>query len=221
MNAKTGGIWAVVPVKPFTLAKQRLAGAFTPLFRQELAQAMLCDVLAALREARVLAGFAVITADPQAGRLARDRGGHWLIEREVRGLNAAATEAAAVLAAEGCTAVLVLPGDLPAVTATEIDGFIASHGPGRAVSLIPAEDRQGTNGLLVTPPAALDFAFGPGSFARHREGARALGIVPQLHEPERFPGFARDIDTPQAVRRLRGLPPSSSTGRLLASVRCS
>lgn len=221
MNAKTGGVWAVVPVKPFGLAKQRLAGAFTPFFRQELARAMLCDVLAALSEARALAGFAVITADPQAGRLARDYGGRWLIEREVLGLNAAATEAAAVLDAEGCAAVLVLPGDLPAVTAAEVDGFVAGHGSGRAVSLIPAEDGQGTNGLLVTPPAALNFAFGPGSFARHRAGAQTLGIVPQLHEPERFPGFARDIDTPQAVRRLKGLPPSSCTGRLLASVHCS
>ncbi|WP_018389509.1 2-phospho-L-lactate guanylyltransferase [Ancylobacter sp. FA202] len=221
MNAKTGGIWAVVPVKPFGLAKQRLAATFTPLFRQELAQAMLCDVLAALRQARSLAGFAVITADPQAGRLARDYGGRWLIEGEVRGLNAAATEAAAVLGAERCAAVLVLPGDLPALTAGEIDGFVAGHGPGRAVSLIPAEDRQGTNGLIVAPPATLDFAFGPGSFTRHRDCAQGLGIVPQLHEPERFPGFARDIDTPQAVQRLTGLPPSSRTGRLLASVHCS
>lgn len=221
MTPARGGIWAVVPMKEFFLAKQRLAGAFTPIFRQELVRAMLCDVLAALRAARGLAGFAVITADPDAGRLAQDYGGRWLVEREVRGLNAAASEAAAVLGAEGCAALLVLPGDLPAVTAAEIDALVSSHGPGRAASLIAAQDGDGTNALLLSPPQVMDFAFGPGSFARHRAGAEALGIVPQLHEPARFPGFARDIDTPDEVRRLRDLRPGSHTARLLASGHCS
>ncbi|SCW54994.1 2-phospho-L-lactate guanylyltransferase [Ancylobacter rudongensis] len=221
MNAKTGGIWAVVPVKPFGLAKQRLASAFTPIFRQELVRAMLCDVLAALREARGLAGFAVITADPQAGRLARDRGGRWLIESEVRGLNPAASEAAARFGAEGAAGLLVLPGDLPAVTAGEIDALISSHGSGRAASLIASQDGDGTNALLLSPPQAMGFAFGPGSFARHQAGAEALGIVPQVHESARFPGFARDIDTPDEVRRLTDLRPGSHTARLLASGHCS
>ena len=221
MSGARGGIWAVVPVKDFALAKQRLAGAFTPAFRQELAQAMLCDVLGALREARELAGFAVITADPQAGRLAQEFGGRWLMEREVSGLNAAVTQAAAVLDAEGAAGMLVLPGDVPAVTPREIEALLAGHGTSRAISLIAAEDRDGTNALLVSPPQAMSPAFGPGSFARHRAGAEALGIVPTLQEPARFPGFAHDIDTPEAVCRFKGLRPSSNTGRLLASLHCS
>ena len=40
-----GGIWAVVPVKEFANAKQRLAGALTPDQRRGLCAAMLEDVL--------------------------------------------------------------------------------------------------------------------------------------------------------------------------------
>lgn len=220
MSTARGGVWAVVPVKEFALAKQRLAGEFTPSFRHRLAQAMLCDVLAALRGARQLAGFAVITADPEAGRLAQDFGGRWLVETPVRGLNAAVSAAAAVLGAEGHGGMLVLPGDIPAVTSAEVDALIADHGAGRAVSLVAAHDGQGTNAVLVSPPGMMTFAFGPMSFSRHRAGAQALGLVPRCPDPARFPGLALDVDTAEQVRRLAGLLPCSRTRRLLAAEGC-
>ncbi|MFC6494558.1 2-phospho-L-lactate guanylyltransferase [Ancylobacter dichloromethanicus] len=181
MSTARGGVWAVVPVKEFAFAKQRLAGEFTPSFRHRLAQAMLCDVLAALRGARQLAGFAVITADPEAGRLAQDFGGRWLVETPVRGLNAAVSAAAAVLGAEGRGGMLVLPGDIPAVTSAEVDALIAGHGAGRAVSLVAAHDGQGTNAVLVSPPGMMTFAFGPMSFATSRRcaGARLRAAMPR------------------------------------------
>ena len=63
-------IWAVVPVKDTSAAKQRLAAAVPPAFRQELMLAMLEDVLAALAEAPDLAGRLLVTTDPAAQRLA-------------------------------------------------------------------------------------------------------------------------------------------------------
>ncbi|MFD2031990.1 hypothetical protein ACFSKM_19890 [Ancylobacter dichloromethanicus] len=84
----------------------------------------------------------------------------------VRGLNAAVSAAAAVLGAEGRGGMLVLPGDIPAVTSAEVDALIAGHGAGRAVSLVAAHDGQGTNAVLVSPPGMMTFAFGPMSFFR-------------------------------------------------------
>lgn len=217
MSAARGGIVAVVPVKEFALAKQRLAGVFTPGFRRLLARAMLCDVLAALGETRGLAGFAVISADPQAGRLAEEFGGRWLVEREVQGLNAAVAQAAAMLSAEGRAGMLVLPGDIPAVAAAEIESLIADHGRGAAVSLVPAHDGQGTNALLVSPPGAMAFGFGPMSLARHRAGAEERGLVPAIRDPASFPGVALDVDSPNQLPRLGGLPVGGRTGRLLAA----
>src|SRR5438552_18565315 len=66
----TKGIWAVVPVKDTSAAKQRLAAAVPPPLRQALMLAMLEDVLAALAEAPGLAGRLLVTTDPAATRLA-------------------------------------------------------------------------------------------------------------------------------------------------------
>ena len=63
-------IWAVVPVKDTAAAKQRLAPALPADLRQGLALAMLEDVLAALAEARGLAGRVLVTIDPAARDLA-------------------------------------------------------------------------------------------------------------------------------------------------------
>ncbi len=60
--------------------------------------------------------------------------------------------AARTLKAEGARGMLVLPGDIPAVTAAEIAELLAGHGEGRAVSLVAAYDGQGTNALLASPP---------------------------------------------------------------------
>jgi len=57
-------IWAVVPVKDTTQAKQRLAAAVSPDLRRSLALAMVEDVLAVLAAVSDLGGLAVVTVDP-------------------------------------------------------------------------------------------------------------------------------------------------------------
>lgn len=217
MSGASGGIWAVVPVKPFALAKQRLAGAFTPDFRRLLARAMLCDVLSALREARGLAGFAVISPEPEAGRLVQACGGRWLMESEVRGLNAAVSQAAALLAADGAFGMLVLPGDLPTVQPNEIARLVDGHTPGRGVSLVPAQDGEGTCGLLVTPPELIAFAYGPSSLMRHAAAAQAIGGEPRLYAADELPGIAFDVDRPEDVARLAGMAAGGHTRTLLTA----
>ncbi len=59
-------IWACVPVKEFTGAKQRLAALLSPEQRVILAATMLEDVLSALANATRLAGGLVNTVHPRA-----------------------------------------------------------------------------------------------------------------------------------------------------------
>ncbi len=63
-------IWAVVPVKEFARAKQRLAGLLSAGLRQKLADAMFEDVLESLSAVNDLAGIVVVTVDPEAGAIA-------------------------------------------------------------------------------------------------------------------------------------------------------
>ena len=205
-------IWAVVPVKDFELAKQRLAVAYSPSLRRALARAMLEDVLTALRAAEHLAGVVVVTADPEAALLAGKLGARILFEHQVRGLNSAVTLAARNLAIEGRAGVLVVPGDIPALKPAEVAELVSAHGTGPAVSLIAAHDGQGTNALLATPPCGLSFHYGEGSFAKHCAAARHISIEPTICHA---PGIAFDVDTPADIAVLKCLPHRSNTRALL------
>ncbi|QIB35352.1 2-phospho-L-lactate guanylyltransferase [Ancylobacter pratisalsi] len=213
--AEPSGIWAVVPVKSFAAAKQRLAGAFSPRQRHALVRAMMRDVLVALRATRGLDGIVVVTADPEAGLLAREHGAQLIFERDVLGLNTAVAEAAGRLAAQRVGGMLVVPGDVPMATPVEISALVSSHPPGVAVSLVPAHDGQGTNALLVSPPDVMAFSYGPLSCALHVATAEMLTIEPMVHDPAGFPGLALDIDLPADIERLGRLAPASHTRRLL------
>src|SRR4051794_18466034 len=94
-------IWAVVPVKDTAAAKTRLASAEPSDLRQGLALAMLEDVLAALAEARGLAGRLIVTIDPAARDLAACYGTRIVEEGARDGHTAAVMGAARVLATEG------------------------------------------------------------------------------------------------------------------------
>ncbi|MDF2998759.1 MAG: 2-Phospho-l-lactate Guanylyltransferase,CofC [Xanthobacteraceae bacterium] len=207
------GIWAVVPVKAFARAKTRLAGAFPADLRQALVRAMLEDVLAALATVDGLAGRVIATDEPEAHAIAARHGARVLAIAD-HGLNETLAAAARMLATEGARGMLVLPGDIPAVTAAEIADLLAGHGEGRAISLVAAHDGQGTNALLATPPDAIGFAFGSLSFAAHRAAAERLGIVPRVCS---LPGMAVDLDTPANIAPLARRPMGPRTFQLLDS----
>ncbi len=56
MRTNVRGVWAIVPVKTFAQAKQRLASVLSAQERARLAEAMLCDVLEQLTALSQLAG---------------------------------------------------------------------------------------------------------------------------------------------------------------------
>src|SRR4051812_38922116 len=114
-------IWAVVPVKETAGAKQRLTSALSPSARQSLALTMLEDVLAALAEAQGLAGIILVTVDPEAIRLAARYGAACWNDGARDGHTGAVAAAARRLVAEGRRAILTIPGDIPLVTADEIE----------------------------------------------------------------------------------------------------
>jgi len=87
--------------------------------------------------------------------------------------------------------VLVVPVDIPLVTPAALDQLIAEAGSLPGISLAPSRD-GGTNALLVQPPLAIPFRFGPDSLGLHRSAAR------QRHLPIRIiqgGGMELDIDT--------------------------
>ncbi|MCC7098330.1 MAG: 2-phospho-L-lactate guanylyltransferase [Rubrivivax sp.] len=204
---------AVVPVKRFAQAKQRLHARCDEALRHALARAMLEDVLDALAAARGLAGVLLVTADAEAADLARRRGMDVLEEAQPGGLNAAVTMAARHLRALGGRAMLVVPADAPGVSAAELEHLSTLHAQRRdAVTLVPSHDHGGTNALLLDPPGVMAPAFGADSFHRHLRRAHAAGLATSVLE---LPGLSLDLDHPRDLQRFVATPSDTRTRRLL------
>src|SRR3954451_17547104 len=160
---------AILPVKSFGRAKQRLGRAFPD--RPALAAAMVGDVLDALAEVDALAAVIVGTAEPAAAEAARDAGAHVVDDPAEAGQSPAAALGIASARAER---VLLVPGDCPALDPREVSALLAHREP---VVIVPDRHGTGTNALLLSPPDVMAPAFGEGSFARHAALARAAGAA--------------------------------------------
>jgi len=199
-------VWAAVPVKEFTGAKQRLAPLLTPQQREALAVAMLEDVLSAL-VAAPLDGIMVNTLDPRATELARRYGARVVTADARTGHTGAVTAMARLLAAEGHD-MLSVPGDIPRVTAAEIAAVMEARKPAPSLTIVPARDEMGSNAMLCSPPLVMPFRFGDNSYFPHLATARGLGIEPTI---VKLPGIGLDIDQPEDVEAFLAATPHMAT----------
>jgi 2-phospho-L-lactate/phosphoenolpyruvate guanylyltransferase len=133
------GIWAVLPVKEFEGAKQRLASCLTVEERRALATIMLEDVLDAVSPVRELAGVLVVTIDPAATSLAARYGARIVTEGAREGHTGVVTAAARLLVREGQAGMMTMPGDIPRLKAAEIAATLAAH---RAAPASPSSPRM-------------------------------------------------------------------------------
>jgi 2-phospho-L-lactate guanylyltransferase len=180
---------AILPVKSFGAAKQRLGSLLGAGSRQALAQAMFQDVVASLRKVEGIETIVVVTSEPSVEFSAEEQ--VVLLEDELRdGQSPAATTGIRWALASGFERVLLVPGDTPLVSATELDALLANSP--EEVVIVPDRHGTGTNGLLLRPPTAIEPSFGPDSMQRHAAAAQAAGVA---HRIERLPSLAFDVDT--------------------------
>src|SRR4051812_27456075 len=176
--------WALVPLRGLSTAKTRLGPDLDPATRRALVEALLRRTLVAARDARSIAGTVVVTKDPLVAGMAQAHGAVGLVEH-LPGVNEAIDAARSLAVARGATAVLVLPADLPAVSAAAVDALVGAAAASLAdlerdrerglVGVVSDRHGRGTNVLLLTPPDAADPKFGEDSRAAHRAAAAAGG----------------------------------------------
>jgi 2-phospho-L-lactate guanylyltransferase len=205
-----------VPVKEFTGAKRRLSALLSPEQREVLAETMLEDVLAALAGARRLAGIMVNTVDPRAAALAERYGARVVSEGARDGHTGAVNGMGRVLADAGKGALMTLPGDIPRVSAWEIDAVVSSCRDAPSFTIVPAHDELGSNAVVCAPPFAVPLRFGDDSYFPHLMAARRQGIEPTIL---RLPGIGLDIDHPADLLAFSRATPRlpTRTLRLLES----
>jgi 2-phospho-L-lactate/phosphoenolpyruvate guanylyltransferase len=189
---------AVLPVKRFNAAKQRLAAGLDGEQRRNLMEAMVGDVLEAIGEARTIERTIVVSGDPIAQELAAEAGAEVVPDPEDGGHVEAVLAGIARAEAEGATCVVLLPGDCPLLEPRELDRLLTGL-PERYVAIVPDRHGAGTNALALSPPDAIVPAFGEGSCARHVALAREAGVAFGVEE---LASLGLDLDTPADVIAL-------------------
>ncbi len=193
---------AILPVKSFGAAKQRLSGMLGGGSRTALAQAMFSDVLASLRHAGSLDAIAVVTADRVADSAAARHGVIAIRDDDESGQSHATGLGIRYALEHGFDRALLVPGDTPLLDPAELDRML-ERAESRALGLVIVPDRHGTgtNALLLSPPNAIEPSFGPGSRARHESAAGVAGLPFTVEEP---PSLVLDVDTPEDLAELSG-----------------
>ncbi len=198
-------LWAIVPVKPFGLAKSRLAPVLEPPQRVALSRAVLAQTLGVLQNTPAVTRTLVVSRDPAVLSLARMYEANTVSESGQPELNAALRRAIEVARSFGASGVLVLPADLPLLSAEDVAALIAPANEDVAACLAPDRHHQGTNGVFVRPPQILEVSFGAGSFERHLKQLTWNGITPHIVER---PGLQLDLDTPEDWELFRAGAPT-------------
>ncbi len=189
---------AVLPVKRFAAAKQRLAPGIGSTRRAELAAAMLEDVLEAIGAARSIERTIVVSGEPRAVEIAAASGAEVLADPDQGGHSGAALAGIARAGALGAGCVVLLPIDCPLLAPRELERLLTGM-PERYAGIVPDRHGTGTNALALSPPDAIEPSFGEGSCARHVAAAREAGIP---YGVEELPSLALDLDTPADIVAL-------------------
>ncbi len=191
---------AILPIKSFGAAKQRLAPMLGTGARQALAQAMFSDVLGSLRKVERIEAITVVSADPTVDAAARGTGVTVLMDTNESGQSDATQVGIRHALAEDYERVLLVPGDTPLLDPVEVD-LLLRRGQTDSMQVVIVPDRHGsgTNALLISPPGVFRPSFGPDSLNRHLTLAQEAGL---RHSVEDVPSLSHDVDTPDDLEAL-------------------
>ena len=190
-------MWVIVPVKRLDNSKLRLVGVLTPAQRRQLSLCMLEDILDTLDRAAPVSGVTVASCDTDVIRRARGQGAEVLDTGADSGYAADALKGIEHVSGKDVDKTLIIPADVPELEERDLVYLDRSHRQG--VTLCPAASDGGTNGLVFTPPLAMDLVYGENSFDGFRREAEQRQLPLRIARPS---GLARDIDRPEDLSAL-------------------
>jgi len=192
----------LIPVKILKNAKQRLASVLDQPSRSALAQAMIHDVAETIHRWDNRPEIALVTSDPFALDLAKQFDFQVIPDDFNRSETDAIEMATHIATQRGAGFTLVIPGDIPLVTTSELQA-VMDAAPSAGSVLVPASDGRGTNAALRSPGDLFPLRFGNDSFRPHLAAAR---ITRRPCVVLSKPGIGLDVDTLSDLRQLVNAP---------------
>jgi 2-phospho-L-lactate guanylyltransferase len=201
----------LIPVKQLDGAKQRLASFLDQATRTKLAQAMLWDVLDAVRACPSQPAVSLVTSDAFAVELGHKFNVQVIADSANRSETDAIEMATRFCERAGVRSTLVIPADIPLIQPSEVEQILRAA-PEEGSVLVPASDGRGTNAILRNPAGLFPLRFGNDSFKPHLEAARATNKPCTVLY---LPGIALDIDHLSDLQELAAAAGQSRAQQLV------
>jgi len=192
----------VIPMKNPLSSKQRLSGVFDQNQRHDIALTLFINTLHFFEEYFNQHHVLVVTDSKHIAQLSREHGASVLFERQ-QGLNHAVKSAAMWSECFDFNSQLLIPADIAELDVEEISALLTSQQQltinTNAVTICPSKD-NGTNALLTTPPAIIEFGYGLNSADVHQQNANQQRVdCLRLHLEK----LSIDVDFPEDLPALK------------------
>jgi 2-phospho-L-lactate guanylyltransferase len=193
---------AIIPLRSPACARRRLISVLSEKQRHELFFKLARQTVMALKEVPLIEDLTIVTASAEVETLAAHLEVRVLHQMRDEGINAACEAAIATFSARAPTSVLILPGDLPLVSADALNSLMhAARRQTRGVTIVPDRRHVGTNALVCSPADAIRLRFGPNSFSEHLRTAHEHGLEVQIFESA---ALSLDVDEPEDLEAWLG-----------------
>ncbi|MHB1575537.1 MAG: 2-phospho-L-lactate guanylyltransferase [Candidatus Dormibacteria bacterium] len=185
----------VVPVKPSSGSKQRLASALPDPGRELISLTLAVRVISLAAQVWPAGTVVVVSSEPGLTPICQ-RLGVARIADSGAGQTAAVRSGVCWSLERGATVVATVAADLPGVGTEDLLHMLRTArglAPG-AMAIYSDREGSGTNGVVVRPGSLLVHSFGPGSRRRHERIAAQLGLRFRVED---VAGLQWDLDRPE------------------------
>ena len=197
MNKKK--IAAIIPMKNLHFAKSRLSTILTLQQRKNLAFFLLNTTIKTLKESRLITEIIVVSSDKTIEKFSFENSLKFIKDSD-DGINNAVILADRYCINNDINANIVIPHDLPFISANEIDQIcnISEKYP-KCIIICPSKRFDGTNILFRKPPNVIRTFYDDNSYINHLKEAQKLHIPIESLDLD---NLMFDIDTKEDLIEL-------------------
>ncbi|MCZ6724803.1 MAG: 2-phospho-L-lactate guanylyltransferase [Thaumarchaeota archaeon] len=160
-------LYSITPVRMLSNGKSRLSSVLSPSQREHLSKAMLSEVLSKIQSSKITKGMLVVSPDQEVIKIASNFGAHGIKEEAEHGVNAAVEKGIEYALKNRADSIVVLPADLPRLNIEDLVSLVAAVEEDPTVVMTPSNRLDGTNALLMKPPAVMNLHYDQDSFRSH------------------------------------------------------
>lgn len=193
-------IAAVIPMKNLNFAKSRLSTILTRQQRKNLIFFLLDITIKTLKESRLITEIIVVSSDKTIEKFSFENSLKFIKEYSDSGVNNAVILADRYCINNNIDANIVVPHDLPFISAKEIDQICnISEKYSKCIILCPSKRFDGTNILFRKPPNVIKTFYDDNSYMNHLKEAQKHNIPIESLELD---NLMFDIDTREDLIEL-------------------